>query len=82
VPAHPFCEEAVLVEDAADGIKVRFAACGAGEAPAGEFGARGRGVVGEEAGLEDATRVEGSSCLVVACVVVDDEEDVFGGVED
>ncbi|KAF4153712.1 hypothetical protein CNMCM6936_007150 [Aspergillus lentulus] len=57
VPAHAFCEEAVLVEDAADGIEVRFPACGAGEAPAGEFRRGGRGVVGEEAGREDAAWV-------------------------
>lgn len=82
MPAHAFCKEAVLVEDAADGIEVRFPTCGAGEAPVGELGGGRRGVVREEAGLEDAARVEGAGCLVVTCVIVDNEEDVFGGVED
>lgn len=48
----------------------------------GELGGGRRGVVREEAGLEDAARVEGAGCLVVTCIVVDNEEDVFGGVED
>lgn len=71
--------EPVLVVDAADRVEVGFAAGGAGDAPVGEIGGGA-----EEAGLDDAARVEDAGGQVVAGIVVDDEEGVAGagaGVE-
>lgn len=79
MPPHAFGVQPVFVVGAPDGVQVGLAARSAGHTPVAELR---RVVGGQQTGLEDTARVQGTGGFVMAGIVMHDEEDVRRGVVD
>ena len=71
MPANTFTVQTIFVVYTANWIEIRLAAGGTGEAPVSEAGCRAL-----KLGLENTAWVQSARSLVVAGIVVDDEENI------